>query len=55
VTVFRELRARGISPTDARRAAGNATRWWRTSGMGVLNVAPPNRLFDELGLPRLAM
>jgi len=54
VTVFRELRRRGISPVDARRAAGNATRWWRTSGMSVLNVALPNKLFDKLGLPRLA-
>lgn len=54
VTVFRELRARGVSPRDARRAAGNATRWWRTSGMVVLSVALPNKLFDELGLPRLA-
>jgi RNA-directed DNA polymerase len=54
VTVFRELRARGVSPRDARRAAANATRWWRTSGMVVLSVALPNKLFDELGLPRLA-
>jgi hypothetical protein len=54
VTVFRELRRRGISPVDARRAAGNAARWWRTSGMRVLNVALPNKLFDRLGLPRLA-
>jgi RNA-directed DNA polymerase len=54
ITVFRELRARGVSPSDARRAAGNATRWWRTSGMSVLNIALPNTLFDALGLPRLA-
>jgi RNA-directed DNA polymerase len=54
VTVFRELRARGVSPRDARRAAGNTTRWWRTSGMVVLSVALPNSLFDKLGLPRLA-
>ncbi len=54
VTVFRELRARGISPGDARRAAANTTRWWRTSGMNVLNIALPNSLFDKLGLPRLA-
>lgn len=54
VTVFRELRTRGVSPRDARRAAANATRWWRTSGMVVLSVALPNKLFDELGLPRLS-
>jgi group II intron reverse transcriptase/maturase len=53
VTVFRELRRRGIPPVDARRAAANTTRWWRTSGMRVLSVALPNKLFDELGLPRL--
>jgi len=54
VTIFRELRIRGLSPRDARRVAGNASRWWHNSGMLLINVALPNTLFDELGLPRLA-
>jgi len=52
-TIFRELRARGMSPRDARRVAGNARRRWHNSRM-LINVALPNKLFDELGLPRLA-
>lgn len=42
-----------MSPRDARRVAGNASSWWRNSRM-LINVALPNKLFDELGLPRLA-
>jgi hypothetical protein len=52
-TIFRELRARGMSPRDARRVAGNASRWWHSSRM-LINIALPNKLFDQLGLPRLA-
>jgi group II intron reverse transcriptase/maturase len=52
-TIFRELRARGMSPRDARRVAGNASRWWHNSKM-LINIALPNKLFDGLGLPRLA-
>jgi RNA-directed DNA polymerase len=54
VTIFRELRTRGLSSRDARRVAGNASRWWHNSGMRLIGVALPNKLFDELGLPRLA-
>jgi RNA-directed DNA polymerase len=54
VTIFRELRARGVSPRDARRIAGNASRWWHNSGMLLINIALPTTLFDKLGLPRLA-
>jgi group II intron reverse transcriptase/maturase len=52
-TIYRELRARGASKDLAARVAGNARRWWRNSAMG-LHIALPNRLFDELGVPRLA-
>jgi group II intron reverse transcriptase/maturase len=52
-TIFRELRARGMSPSTARRVAGNARRWWFTSKL-LVGIALPNKLFDELGLPRLA-
>jgi hypothetical protein len=54
VTIFRELRKRGLSPRDARRVAGNTSRWWHNSGMRLIGVALPNKLFDGLGLPRLA-
>jgi len=52
-TIYRELRARGASKDLAARIAGNARRWWRNSAMG-LHIVLPNRLFDELGVPRLA-
>jgi hypothetical protein len=51
-TIFRELRARGMSRRDALRVAANASRWWRNSRM-LINTALPNTLFDQLGLPRL--
>ena len=52
-TIFRELRARGMSRAGAAKVASNARRWWHNSAM-LLNVALPNRYFDQLGLPRLA-
>jgi group II intron reverse transcriptase/maturase len=52
-TVFRELRARGMSVTGAAQVAANARRWWHNSAM-KLNIALPNHYFDRLGLPRLA-
>jgi RNA-directed DNA polymerase len=51
-TVYRELRARGMSKINAAKVAANARRWWRNSAMS-LNAAIPNRYFDGLGLPRL--
>jgi len=52
-TVFRELVARGLNRDSAARVAANAGRWWRNSGMAI-HIALPNKLFDGLGLPRLA-
>ncbi len=52
-TVFRELAARGLRPDAAAQVAANARRWWRNSGMAI-HIALPNKLFDGLGLPRLA-
>jgi len=52
-TIFRELRARGMSDRVARQVAGNSRRWWRNAAMD-LNMALPNKLFDELGVTRLA-
>lgn len=51
--VFRELVARRLSVDAASKVAGNLRRWWRNSGKAV-HIALPNKLFDEMGLPRLA-
>jgi len=51
--MYRELVARGMPPGAARRVAANSRRWWHNSAM-ALHIALPNRLFDELGVPRLA-
>jgi len=51
-TIYRELRARGVSELTARIVAANARRWWKNSAL-YLNAALPNRYFDGLGLPRL--
>ena len=51
-TIYRELRARGVSEPSARIVAANARRWWKNSAL-YLNAALPNRYFDGLGLPRL--
>jgi len=52
-TVYRELRARGMSKDAAMVVAVNCRRWWMNSGR-LLHVALPNRYFDQLGVPRLA-
>ena len=52
-TIYRELRARGMRDHAASRVAGNGRRWWHNSAL-ALHIALPNRLFDELGVPRLA-
>ena len=51
-TAFRELVARGLSRDLAARISGNTRRWWKNAAMG-LHIALPNRLFDQMGLPRL--
>jgi group II intron reverse transcriptase/maturase len=52
-TVYRELRARGLSELKADKVARNTRSWWRNSGLEI-NIALPTRHFDNLGLPRLA-
>jgi group II intron reverse transcriptase/maturase len=52
-TIFRELRARGLSVSGAAKVASNGRRWWRNSGM-LIHVAFPISYFDRLGIPRLA-
>ena len=51
-TTYRELVARGVDSATAARVAVNTRRWWKNSSMAI-HLALPNRLFDELGLPRL--
>ena len=52
-TIYRELRARGLSERVAAQVAANARRWWKNSAMAI-HIAFPIRYFDELGIPRLA-
>jgi len=52
-TIYRELRARGLSHGAARQVAANSRRWWRNSGKKI-HIALPNTLFDQLGVPRLS-
>ena len=52
-TIFRELRARGLSVTGAATVAANGRRWWKSSAK-LINVAFPISYFDQLGVPWLA-
>ena len=53
-TAYRELRARGAPAFVARNVAANMRRWWHNSALS-LNAALPNRLWDQLGVPRLCL
>jgi RNA-directed DNA polymerase len=53
-TVFRELRARGLSVCNAAKVAAHCRRWWKTAAHVGLHTALPNRYFDRIGVPRLA-
>ncbi len=53
-TVFRELRARGISERDAAGVAAHARRWWFAANLPALKAAFHPRYYDRLGLTRLA-
>ena len=52
-TIFRELRARGLSEHKAAVVAANGRRWWKNSAKAI-HIAFPIRYFDKLGVPRLA-
>jgi len=52
-TAFRELQARGLGNHAAAQVAANARRWWHSS-ISAIHIALPNKLFHEMGLPRLA-
>jgi hypothetical protein len=51
-TIYRELRARGLSQHAAAKVAANGRRWWKNSAK-LINVAFPISYFDQLGIPRL--
>ncbi len=51
-TIFRELRARGMSVEASARVAGNGRRWWKNSDK-MIHLALPNQYFDRLQFPRL--
>ncbi len=51
-TVFRKLRARGMSADAAARVAAYTNCWWKNSKMAI-HIALPNRYYAELGLPQL--
>jgi RNA-directed DNA polymerase len=52
-TVYRELRARGLSERKADKVARNTKSWWRNSGLEI-SIALPVSYFDSMGVPRLA-
>ncbi len=52
-TVYRELRARGLSQPAAAYVARHTRRWWWNASR-YLHVALPTSYFDGLGVPRLA-
>ena len=52
-TVFRELRARGLSTRTAAEVAAHCRSWWRTARHVGLQTALPNRYFEQIGVPRL--
>lgn len=52
-TLFRMLRARGVSVRVARAAAAHCGRWWAMAAHGALQTAFPAQYFLSLGLPRL--
>ena len=52
-TVYRELRARGMSELHAAQVAAHARSWWRTAA-GRICIGLPNSHFAKLGLPSLA-
>jgi group II intron reverse transcriptase/maturase len=51
-TIYRELRARGLSQHTAARVAVNGRRWWHNASR-LIHIALPNRYFAQLGVPQL--
>ncbi len=53
-TIYRQLKARGLSEPLAKAAAAHGRRWWAKATHGALKTAMPKQSFDRLGIPRLA-
>jgi group II intron reverse transcriptase/maturase len=53
-TVYREMRTREAPDQLARAAAAHTRHWWRLSAHGALHTVLPGKLFEQMGLPRLA-
>jgi group II intron reverse transcriptase/maturase len=55
LTVYRELRRRGVSAHVAAMAARFTGNWWRVAGHAALHLALPTSYFDRLRVPRLGL
>jgi group II intron reverse transcriptase/maturase len=53
-TLYRVLRARGLSQRAAAPAARHCHRWWSTASHPATQAAFPPLYFDDLGIPRLS-
>ncbi len=53
-TIYRELRAAGVSSRAAASVAAGSRRWWNKADSSAMNIALPNSYFAGLGVPRLA-
>ena len=53
-TVYRELRALGVSQRAAASVAASSRSWWKMAGTSALNIALPNSYLKALGVVRLA-
>jgi RNA-directed DNA polymerase len=51
-TAYKEALRMGAAPAGAAKIAGGLRRWWANARL-LANSIMPNRVFDELGLPRL--
>ena len=54
-TIFRELRAAGVSTNAAASVSASPRCWWKMSGTLAMNIALPNTYLARLGVPRLAI
>ena len=54
LTIYSELRARGVPERQARGVAAHAGRWWAMSTHLGINIALPAHVLHRAGIPRLA-
>jgi group II intron reverse transcriptase/maturase len=54
-TIYRGLRAAGVSSKAAASVSACPRRLWRMAGTSALNIAMANNYFAKLGVPRLAV